>query len=764
MWISTAYGLVQLDQAGNFTNYSFNEGLKNIQFHQKAALIDHHGTVFFGGNFGLTFFNASNLSQGEEDVPEVVFESLKILNQDIRPNDKTKILQRNINLAESITLNHQHQTFSIDYKGLDFIAANNLNYAYMLEGYDESWNYVGNRTFAGYTNLDPGIYAFKVKVQSKNGVWSDPPKTLTINIKPAPWKTWWAYLLYLIFFAGIIYVSFQLILKVKLYKKEIEVEHKERLREKEISKMKIRFFTNISHEFRTPLTLIKGNLDYLISDLSKRKISLPSTDGLKNSTDRLLRLVNQLLSFRQLESDTLKLEIREEEVIKITKKLLDSFHYSSAISNIKINLDTNFDQLTVPLDSDKYEKIITNIISNALKFSKKDGSILVKIEKVTFEDLKNRFQLKPNMRNYLEVSVIDHGKGIATDKINTIFDRFTHYESENKRDYSGSGIGLNFTKRLIELHGGAIDVTCNKRIGTCFSFVLPIDKKSYSSDVWYKKIVDSEIENHVPAGKGIENEVPVKSKVTILLIEDDVELNHFIKSALHDTYKVICAFDGEEGLSLAKNHTPSLIISDIMMPKRDGISLCHAIREDNIISHIPIILLTAKSEEESKVMGYKHGADDYITKPFGLEVLISRVKNLLDQRKNLMAYYKKALPIEQSTAYVNEFEITFMKRINSIMEEKYATAEFNVNQLAEEMNMSRTNFYRKFLSVTEISPKDYITRYRINKSVEMIQKGVESFGDISYQCGFSSQSIFSVTFKKVKGISPLHYKKSIINA
>ena len=763
IWISTAYGLSRFDKKKEFTNFFYNEGLENIQFHQKAALIDEHGTLFLGGNFGLTFFNPGIFGDEKRDVPQIIFEKLKVSNNEVRAGDNTKILSKAISKTNKITLNHHYPAFSIEYKGFDFIAANNLKYAYQLEGYDKDWNYVDNRTFAGYSNLTPNDYTFRVKVQNNNGVWSE-PAILEITIKPAPWKTIWAFLVYVILLATIAHFSFRLVLRAKLVKKELEIEHNERLRDNEVSKMKIKFFTNISHELRTPLTLIKGNVDYLAAELARMKIDLAMVGSLQNSTNRLLRLANQLLSFRQLENDTLKLEIKEEDVIELTKNLIESFKYTARLKSISIEIESDHKELKVPLDSDKYEKIVSNLINNSLKFTEESGLIIIKIGSCKKEDVLNEFGQNLSAENFTKVSVIDDGKGIPPEKLPFIFERFVHYDkSKKKPDYSGSGIGLDFTKRLVEMHQGYITVTSKENIETCFCFIFPTDKSAYPEEVWQ---ISSFTEQVKDAGSidtstaFTELSEPNENKKTILLVEDDVELNQFICNAIKTHYKIIPAFDGKEAYKLIKNHIPDIIISDIKMPEMDGIELCKSVRSDNLVSHIPIILLTAKSEVENRITGYSFGADDYLVKPFDLEILKSRIANLINQRKKLRNYYKNAFPDETQEGNINQFEISFMKKVSEVIKNNYTSPDFNVNRLAEEMNMSRTSFYRKFMSIADMSPKDYLTRYRINKSIELIKSGEENFAEISYLCGFNSQSIFSVIFKKEKGVSPLQFKKS----
>ncbi len=401
---------------------------------------------------------------------------------------------------------------------------------------------------------------------------------------------------------------------------------------------------------------------------------------------------------------------------------------------------------------------MNNLLSNSLKFSKKRGFIRVEVKKLPFAEVKKEFDVEKQVESYLKVSVVDNGKGISSFELPHIFDRYVKSTKHNsKPDYSSSGIGLNFTKRLIELHHGSIIAKSEENIETRFSFVLPADEQTYVLEK-AKKIEYAEVKETVYEEP--ETIIEGDSKKVILLAEDDIELNKFIRNALSEHYKVITTFNGKEAFKIAKNQLPHIIISDIMMPEMDGISLCKAIRKDELTSHIPIVLLTAKSEAENKILGFKYGADEYVVKPFELSVLKARIQNLIRQRIGLQKYYKKAIPVAYKSENVNQFEINFMKKVDLIVAENYKLPDFNVYHLAQKMNMSRTSFYRKFMSITDSSPKDYITNFRINKAIEFIETGHESFGEISFLCGFSSQSIFSIAFKKVKGMTPLQYKRS----
>ncbi|KJF43507.1 hypothetical protein LH29_14945 [Draconibacterium sediminis] len=766
LWLGTSYGLSRFNKKEEFVNFFQNEGLQNLQFHRNSSVRDSNGILFFGGNNGLTFFDPQLVNKFDYNkAPKITLKSISVKNKEIKPNDETKLLTQVLNKTESITLTHKQNIFTIAYHAFDYVAADKIKYAYFLEGLDKNWNYVGVRSHANFSNLSPGTYTFKVKAQNNTGLWSE-IKTLKIIVKPSPFKTPLAYIIYLFVLANIIYFSFKITLRAKIYRTKLEIEHKERVRENEIAQMKMRFFTNISHEIRTPLTLIKGNFDVLSKSLNSSQTKSDSFKGLQYSTNRLLTLVNQLLSFKSLENDALELKVRNEDIISLTKNLIQSFQYVASIRNIKIQVESVLDQLIIPVDKDKYEKILSNLITNALKHITENGKVSVCIEMLDREEYSTyqNFNKSLPKTHFVKITTVDNGTGINPTDLPYVFKRYKQSESDkNKPDYSGTGIGLDFVKRLVELHKGAIIAQSIPNVETRFSFILSIDEKVYEN-VFYK--MDEPYKKEEDSCVSTKSEMKVISNTNsemILVVEDDPELNRFICSSLHGDFKVISCYNGSEGYSLAKQHLPSVIISDIMMPETDGFEMCKMIRDDENISHIPIILLTAKTDSDSTITGYKYGADDYVSKPFDLEVLKARIVNLIALRKKLQNRYKQGIFTEPSIEMSNPNELNFVKKIKAIVSSEYHSPKLNVNFMAEQMNMSRTNFYRKFINIMDISPKEFITKYRINKAIELIKEGNENFGEISFICGFGSQSNFSVQFKKEKGVSPLQFKKSLIS-
>ena len=768
LWISTSYGLSSFDKKSDFINYYFNEGTGNQQFHQRAVFNNGNGTIYFGGNNGLTYFNPKTLGNDNYQSPRIVLKSLNIFNQKVYPNDQTKLLDTNLAYTSKIRITYKYPVFSIDYVGFDYIASNKLKYAYILEGFNDDWVYEQNRTRASYSNLKPGTYTFKVKAQNNNGIWSEKPAILTIEVIPAPWNTVWAMVLYFLIIVSAVYFLFRIILRSKLYKQELELEHREHAREKEINDMKIKFFANISHEIRTPLTLIYGIVEKLSTVPASELKNTPIIIRLKYNTERLLKMVNQLLMFKNLESDTLSLYIKDEDILSLTRMFVEPFIFLAESKNIEIEFIFLPSSITVPLDRDKYEKILSNLLSNALKFTNYQGIIKVIIDIKTQNEVSNEYPAYTPVKsskpmNYLEVQVQDNGISIPKNELPEIFNRYKQVSGNlsSGPDYSGSGIGLNFTRRLVELHKGAIKAKSEEGQGSVFSFIIPISSEIYENKDWVQEGSATENIGYFESEK-ITEEQNVENSIKILVVEDDPELNTFIKERLSEYYKVISAFNGSEGITLAKSQLPDLIVADIMMPIVDGMTMCQRIKDDSLLSHIPIILLTAKSDIEDQILGYKHGADAYVIKPFNFALLKSQVEGLIKIRRILQKSFQNGIVPNLQKSNLNQLDINFLQKMDIIIHENYVNSGFNIEDLAQEMNMSRSSFYRKFVSLTKISPNDYLRKYRINKSIELMNEGVLSLGEISDLCGFSTQGNYSVAFKKEKSIAPKQYQQTML--
>jgi len=772
LWLSTSYGLSRFNKVNSFINFSIEDGIENQQFHQNSVCFDQE-KVFFGGNFGLTYFNPGQFAKLNDSPVSMVFKSLYVNYKKIEPGDENKILNQSLSVSSSVTLSNKQRSFSIDYVAFDYSGSNNVDYSYMLEGFDEGWINVGKTKRAVYSNLFPGKYTFKVKARNSESGYSE-PIVLQIRVKQTPWLSFWAILFYILVLTAIVIVIFRLSLQAKLFKKEKELEHSERLRESEVHGMKLKFFANISHEFRTPLSVISGVLFLMSKNIEFTGYAKDLYVSLNQNVERLLRLINQLLTFRELESDTLSLMLRKGNIAEHIEQICNAFLYYAQLKEIELIKEYTDADYQFYYDSDKFEKILSNLLSNAFKYTPDGGKVFILLTKITeqealtkYKNLNNQsFQVSKD--GYFEISVADTGEGIKNKFIETIFDRYKRIKPEDKKDYSGSGIGLHFVKRLINIHKGEITLKSTFGQGSVFSFILPADKDIFSAENFIETIEGisehsySPVEMKFPAEMAVDDVLHPIRNYKIAVIEDNIELCNLVVSTLSGFYKVIHAYDGKKGFELINTENPDLIISDIMMPEMDGLTLCQKIKSDDRLNHITVILLSAKSEAADQIEGIRKGADIYIPKPFNLEYLMAVVERQYANREKLRNNYLNGTVPNLQETDINQESILFLSKINLILEEEITNTQLGVETLASKMNMGRSNFYKKFETITNISPNAYIVKYRINKAVELLKTQKYSLAEISDMIGFSNSSYFSTTFKKEKGISPREFLKKTI--
>jgi len=774
LWLSTYYGLSSFDKKETFTNYYIDEGLNNQQFHQKAVYKHTDGTIFFGGYSGITYFKPKEILSGSKSVPETMLKSLNVNYEIVYPSDDHNVLDRALPYTSSISLSHRQRSFSIDYVAFNYGLAHKIQYAYLLEGYDDKWREVGDATQAVFSNLRPGNYTFNVKSRNSESGWSN-IESLNIKVKQTPWLSNWAIILYSLFVISIIVSAFWLTLRAKLYRKDLEVEHSERLREQDVHQMKLKFFTNISHEIRTPLTVISAMVYMLFRQLKPTETTKPLFDSLRLNVDRLLRLINQLLLFREMENDALKLNLSEMKISDILNETYIAFLHFADTKKIRfiINHGESINERSLFYDYDKVEKILANLISNALKNTPQKGEIklvaceLTKMDALAaYKDLQTS-DLPISEEGYVEISVMDTGKGIEENELEYIFNRYRKSDNaETKSDYSGSGIGLDFTKRLINLHKGDIIVKSRLNHGTTFSFILPLDSTIYSGENKVEFVQDTQ--SFVVSHPEDFSESPDSPKVEsgegnfkIAVIEDNVELCDLIVNILKPNYSVISAYNGIDGFDLIEAEIPDLIISDVMMPGMDGLTLCGKIKDNQLLNHIYLILLSAKSEARDQIQGMEKGADMYINKPFNVDYLLAVVDAHFKRRERLNSDFKKGIAPHIEKGQENPEYLDFIDKLHVVLEQELNNETLNVQLLAERMNMSRSNYYRKFESVTGISPNSYIVKFRINKASELMKESEYSVSDISYMVGFPNSAYFSTIFKKENGVSPSQYIKDL---
>ncbi|KAF2330620.1 hybrid sensor histidine kinase/response regulator transcription factor [Flavobacterium daemonense] len=760
LWISTDNGLVKYNRRLNtFRTFNILDGLPDNQFNTTSVLKDFQGRLFFGTYNGFISFLPKNI---EKNIvpPDVVLSDLKLFNAPVKINDESELLKQDINFSTTLTFDHTQNNFTIEFSALNFIKSNKNKYAYKLDGFDKNWSYVEIPS-ATYTNLPAGDYQFLVKAANNDGIWSKNIKKIDIEILPPFWRTWWAYLIYFAIAYTIAYYIIKFFkararLKQELYFENLRAEH-----QKQDYQMKLDFFTNVSHEIRTPLTLILGPIEKLEQLTVKNTQANKYALSIKNNTERLYRLVNELLDFRKADSGNLRLLFIEEDIVKALKEVFNHFQTLAESKNIQYSFKTSDPQILVYFDKDQMEKVFFNLLSNAFKFTQKGGKICLEIS------------LKEQQ---VEITVSDNGKGIAIDNINDVFKNF--YQAGQKM---GTGIGLALSKSLIELHKGNISVTStpalvNETGKTTFTVMLQLGKNhlseiditpaiSYVETNMYEE-ADHYLQEDAPEDFSedfIDTQIVVNTNktATILIVEDNDEVREFIKQSLESQYHIYERENGLEGWENAIQTLPDIIISDVMMPVMDGLEFCRKIKTDIRTSHIPVILLTAKSAPINQIHGLQHGADAYITKPFSEQILHLNIRNLLALKEALRKKYsEQLLQLPIITNAESSQDELFLQKLQQIIENNISNTELDLNFITIEIGMSKSGLYRKFSALTNLTLNEFIRAQRLRHAVELFQKGEISVISVASQVGFNDPKYFAREFKKIYGITPTDYIKN----
>jgi signal transduction histidine kinase/DNA-binding response OmpR family regulator len=643
---------------------------------------------------------------------------------------------------------------------MHFASPKQNKYKYMLVGFNDDWITTDyNKRFASYSNLNSGNYVFKVKASNNDTVWNDIPREIQVKILPALWKTWWAYLLYILFAIFLMWLFRRYILESEEYKNRIKIEKLEHNKIKEVNKMKLEFFTNVSHEFKTPLTLILGPLQNLLkmeTNDSKTKESLLIMD---RNANHLYRLINQVMDFRRVESNQLRVQASKGDFVDFCEKAVSSFHVLANEKHLSLSFKSEMPELMVYFDQDIMEKILNNLISNAIKYTPDSGKVKVAISVVKKT---NQYNDTPEIKIIVE----DSGIGIPKNKTSKIFGRFYQVSGSNKANSFGSGVGLALTKKLIDLLQGDIKVLSEENKGSSFIVTIPLIKKPL---ITQEAIDASNDEISVKLGsKPIEKEIideePIDESIhklpLLLIVEDNSDMQSFLKSSLEDTYKILQAFDGEQGLKMALKNVPNIIISDVMMPKMDGIEFCTEIKQNDVTNHVPVILLTAKGSVEHKIEGIEVGADAYIPKPFDMRFLKIKTQKLLEEREFLKEKFaSKGITLDSQKIGINNTEKAFLEKAESVIEDNLMNSEFGVEDLADSLSFSRMQLYRKLKTVRGLSANEFIRAYRIKKAALLLRETDLNVSEILYDIGFTNRSYFSKCFKQNFEMSPKEYAK-----
>ena len=746
-----------------FRNFTKAYGLQDDEFNTGAYAKLPNGNLAFGGVNGLNIFNPKEiLATGF--TPNVFITNIMVNNSPVVTGDNTGILNSGIEETKSITLNYLQDILTLEFSSLDFTAPVQNKYRYQLVGVDKGWVESGSRRSATYLHLPSGRYTFKVQGSNSQGIWSDKIAELKITVLPPWWRTWWAYTIYALLLALAVRAYFRFSVNRAKLRAQLNYEQLEAKRMKELDTLKTHLYTNITHEFRTPLTVILGMAQRVLDKPAENFAA--SMNMIIRNGQSLLRLVNEMLDLSKLETGKMSLQLVNGDIINFLRYVTESFQSLAEGRHIGLHFLTDMDALHVAYDPEKLRQIVVNLLSNALKFTPEKGNIYITVSKnVLPHD-------EPNLT--LIIKVKDTGVGIPGNQLQTIFDRFYQVDNSHTRAAEGTGIGLSLTKELVKLMQGEIVVKsppAGATKGSEFTVLMPmINVPASAEPVMYPIISRPQpLQEAAPIINGADPTEEHKERPLILLVEDNADVVAYTASCLPD-YRLAFGKDGREGFDIATENIPDLIITDVMMPFVDGFELVRRLRDHEYTSHIPIIMLTAKADRESKMEGLQQGADAYLEKPFHREELLLRIKKLLELRKNLQQYYlkKSGLKNDDATnvttaeiaATENKVEDAFVKKVREAIEKNLTDASFTVEHLGKLVFMSHSQLHRKLEALTGCSPNKFIRIIRINKAKELLKNPANSIGSIALDCGYNDPGYFARVFKQEYGVTPQEWRMS----
>jgi len=769
LWIGTNRGLSMLDtRTFRFRNYDVQDGIQGNESGTYGLCLTSSGEMFYGGSGGVTIFYPDSIRDNPH-IPPLVFTDFKITNKSVLPGAPGSPLVSTITEAKQITLSYHDNMISFEFAALDYTMPAKNRYAYKMEGFDKEWIGSGNAHVATYTNLDPGTYTLRVKGSNNDGVWNEQGISLFITITPPWWKTAWAYGAYVLLAGTILFGFYRIRMNRLRLAHQVELEHLEAEKIQEVSRLKSRFFANISHEFRTPLTLILGPADQ-IAAVTKDESIREETGVIKRNAQRLLHLVNQLLDLSRFEAGQMKIRLQHADLVEIVSGVAASFESMAARRNIRYTIGRPGGPIVGWFDPDAIEKILTNLLSNAFKYTNDGGTVALGLQVMPSGQGDQKSQ-------HVEITVTDSGIGIPSNLLERIFDRFYQVDDSHTREHEGVGIGLALTKELVTLHKGSISVQSKLGWGSTFTVHLPLGKERLEAD----EIGGEESLRGTSAGGRTHPEAPprVEPQATevepeseddltaeadllqrlpiVLIVEDNADMRHYIGRHLGGSYTLDNAADGAEGLERAIATVPDLIISDVMMPKMDGFELCRKLKQDERTSHIPIVLLTAKAERGHKIEGLETGADDYLTKPFDVKELTIRVKNLIEQRRKLRERFRSTVVIKPSELAVTSADEKFLMKAIAAVEKHMAESNYDTEAMADELALSRMQLYRKLKALTGKSPHFFMRTLRLQRAADLLKKRTGNVSEVGYDVGFSNPSNFARAFKEEFGVTPSEY-------
>ncbi|WP_299672044.1 ATP-binding protein [uncultured Polaribacter sp.] len=740
-WLSSLEGVHHFNSKRNtIISYNSTDGFQENRYFFRSKL-KSNGNIYFGGADGINYFNPLKLEKIVAN-PKLSISNINILNKPAKYIIPKQITSFNYDFEE-INLKKEQSSFSVKFAAIDNILYPNFLYSYRLKGFENSWKHTYSEGLATYTNIPDGNYTLEIEAKEINQASEILKRNIEINILPPLWKTWWAFLIYFLLFSLLLFLVF----KWYVLRKKFLINRISRRKEKQLHIEKMNFFTKMSHEIQTPITLITGPIEDMLkrAEINGNLLLKERLNIIRNNAIRLSRIAKELTFVKNRDLKKLKLSVTENDLHGHIHSICLSFKEFARSKKIDFLVNCPKNLGNAWYDKEKVEHILYNILGNAFKFTPLEGNIQLNVKPV-------------NEKQYVKISISDSGIGISKNELEDIFKLF--YRSKNTKKTKGSGIGLALTKELIDLHKGNIKVKSSKSEGTTFTIKIPILEEKYTDD---EKIISSKTEtefreNKETAKTSAKKALVDSNKKTILIVEDNFELQNFIKELLLEHYNVLQAENGKEGFYYAKNNIPDLIVSDIMMPEMDGIELCEALGKDNLTKHIPVILLTAKNSTQSKITGLKAGAIEYLNKPFNTNELLLKVQNIISTKDSIISKYRKELINRPQIKMEQSQDELFLQNLNEIVNENLNDANFKVDTLAEKLNMSHSSLYRKCSNLTGLSLIDYIRQMRLKKGAIILVKYGYNISEVAYMVGFNNPKYFSKSFKSQFGLSPKEFK------
>ncbi len=743
IWMSSRIGIYKFDPQLNRQRH-FSQ--LNEEYHTNAAYKDETGKLFFGGVKGVTAFFPKDIIENRDSKLSIAITDFKLFNKSIIPGEASSILTENIINQPDLVFEYHQSVITFDFSALYFPSSTMVEYAVKMVHFDNDWRALGNQRSTTYTNLSPGDYQFQVKAQLPGSDYSE-SSAINITILAPVWRRWWAYIIYSAIFLIVFFMIIRYTQILEKMKGDLQLEKVMREKETDLHNLKQRFFTNISHEIRTPITLLMGALNSLVSKSDLTTEDHQKVSVIQKNSIRLLKLVNELLDIRRFEKSRVELKVQKLNLVMVAQEIFQSFSHRATTRRISFHFSSTRDTILLWFDKDQIEKVLYNLLSNAFKHSQEHDSISVEIL---------------DLETYVQLRVTDTGEGISDSHLARVFERFYHVDVDDEKPSVGFGLGLAITRDIVKLHGGEITVTSTFGKGSTFTVNLPKGSERFSNHELVQESPEAAIELDDLTALISSNKLPdliAEYKGSrLLVIEDNAELRKYLSELLDNDFEIATAENGKIGWEIAKTELPDLIISDIMMPELDGISFTKNLKTNPKTSHIPIILLTARTSPEYEQKGLETGADDYITKPFNAELLKTRIINILKNRKTIREKIQNELILNPREIEISSPDQQFLSNLIELLEENIGVNEFNVSSLSKHLGMSHSIVYKKIKGLTGQSLVEFIRDFKLKKAAQLLDSGNMSVKETCYAVGFSDRKYFGVIFKKKFRVSPSVYK------